>query len=53
MIEYVMILFMNGWPVEVDRFKDKKECDKKIAAFQRSNSKPDKDFKIWCQQINK
>jgi len=53
MIEFVLILFMNGWPAEVDRFATMKECNEKMLFFLKSNSKPEKDFKIYCKQIKK
>ncbi len=53
MIEFVLVLFMNGWPTEVDRFTTMKECHEKMLTFSKSNLRPNIDFKIWCEQIKK
>lgn len=50
MIQYVMILFMNGWPVEVDRFNTLKECQEKVAQFNRASLQSGSQYKVWCEK---
>jgi len=49
-MEFILILFMNGWPVEVDRFKTNKECQEKLQLFNRAAAQSGSTFKVWCEQ---
>lgn len=51
MMQYVMILFMNGWPVEVDRFKTLSECQEKVSIFNKAATQSGSQFKVWCERI--
>lgn len=51
MMQYIMILFMNGWPVEVDRFRTLSECQEKVALFNRAAIQSESLFKVWCERI--
>lgn len=51
MMQYVMILFMNGWPVEVDRFKTLTECQEKVSIFNKAATQSGSQFKVWCERI--
>ena len=50
MTEFVLILFMNGWPVEVDRFKNEFECIDRAQQFNRASLQSENQFKVWCEK---
>lgn len=42
---------MNGWPIEVDRFRTLSECQEKVAQYNRAAAQSDSKFKVWCERI--
>lgn len=48
MTEFVFMMFIHGWPVEVDRFKTLTECQSKVLAFHKSQS--GNSTKVWCEE---
>lgn len=49
MIEYILVLFMNGWPVEVDRFAKEEECVDKMKTFERALKQAKSEARVWCE----
>lgn len=52
-MEFIMILFMNGWPVEVDRFKNLKECQEKVTLYNKAAKQSGSQFLVWCEERKK
>lgn len=50
MIDYVFIIFVNGWPMDVDRFKTIKECNEKVAIYMRAQKQSNAQYKVWCER---
>jgi hypothetical protein len=48
--EWVLILFMNGWPVDVDTFSQKKNCFDKLGTYNRALTQANSEAKVWCEQ---
>ena len=48
--EWVLVLFMNGWPVEVDTFSQKKNCFDKLETYNRALAQAKSEAKVWCEQ---
>lgn len=51
MMQYVMILFMNGYPTEVDHFRTLPQCEEKLAQYKRAQSQHGYKYKVWCERI--
>jgi hypothetical protein len=48
--EWALILFMNGWPLEVDRFSQRKNCFDKLETYNRALAQANSDARVWCAQ---
>lgn len=48
--EWALILFMNGWPVDVDTFSQKKNCFDKLETYNRALAQAKSEAKVWCEQ---
>jgi hypothetical protein len=47
--EWVLVLFMNGWPVDVDTFSQKKNCFDKLETYNRALAQAKSEAKVWCE----
>ena len=48
-MEFVLILFLNGWATEVDKFSSKAECEQNKAVYIKKSKASGDDYKIWCE----
>jgi len=48
-MSWVFVLFMNGWPVDVDRFKSYQECQDKVRMYNAAAKQAKGTFLVWCE----
>jgi hypothetical protein len=49
-MEYLMILFLNNWPIEVERFKTLAECQEKVKTYNKAAIQSGSSYKVWCEK---
>jgi hypothetical protein len=46
---WIFVLFMNGWPVEVDRFSSRSLCEDKVRQYNAAARQSGSSFLVWCE----
>lgn len=49
MMPWVMVLFMHGWPVDVDRFITREQCEEKVRMYNRASRQINGSYLVWCE----
>jgi len=44
-----MVLFMNGWPVDVDRFATRQACEDKVRVYNQAARQSNSAYLVWCE----
>lgn len=49
-MEWVFVMFMNGWMIDVDRFGTHTACEDKVRMYRAAGDQAGGQFKVWCEQ---
>jgi hypothetical protein len=47
--EWVFMMFMNGWIVEVDTFSTHHSCLDKVQIYNKATKQADSPLMVWCE----
>jgi hypothetical protein len=48
--EWVFMMFLNGWIVEVDKFSTHDACQDKVRIFNLATKQANSPLMVWCEQ---
>jgi hypothetical protein len=46
---WIFVLFMNGWPVEVDQFPSRSLCEDKVRQYNAAARQSGSNYLVWCE----
>lgn len=49
-MEWIFVMFLNGFMVDVDRFNTRQECENKVAIYNRAGRQASGQFLVWCDR---
>ena len=47
--EWVFMMFMNGWIVEVDTFQTQQSCQDKVRIYNSATKQANSPLMVWCE----
>lgn len=47
---WVFVLYMNGWPVEVDTFATRAQCEDKVRIYRAALTQATSSARVWCEE---
>ena len=46
---WVFVLFMNGWPVDVEKFATQQACEDKVRLYTTAFRNAESRALVWCE----
>lgn len=48
-MEWIFVMFLNGWTVEVDRFATRAQCEDKVRLYNAAARQSGSRYVVWCE----
>jgi hypothetical protein len=48
-MNWIFVMFMNGWKIDVDHFVSRSECEEKVRLYQAAGKQTDTRYLVWCE----